>query len=208
MSEKKDDPWAGLPGGNPFGPNGPFGPNSPFGRDPFGSMENWLRQMGIDPREFSGMVEEMQRALQDALKNMGDDPTRSFAYGFHVRAGPDGKPRFSSFGNKPHIERGEGGLPSVRTDDREPLTDVIEEDGAVAITMELPGVEKKDIDLHMTEERLEVAVDTERRKYHKRVRMPTKVDPATTKATFKNGVLDVTVRKVEGGQGGVRIQVD
>jgi HSP20 family protein len=209
------DPWANFPGGNPFGPNGPFGgnpfgPGGPFaGRDPLGGLDEWVRGMGVDPAEFRRLFDEMQRDLQAALRNMGNDPSKGFVAGLNVRIGPDGKPHFSSFGNKPRITPNQGpGMPRVGIDEREPLTDVIDEGETIAITMELPGVDKSDINLNMTEEQLEVGVDTELRKYHKRVRLPGKVDPTTTKATFKNGILDVSVRRVESERGGVRIAVE
>ncbi len=201
MSEDAKDPFANFPGGNPFGAG------NPFGKDPFGNMEEWMRSMGIDPREFRDLVDEMQRSLQDAFKNLGQDPSKGFVSGFNVRMGPDGKPHFSTFGNKPSVGR-EGAVPIVNADQREPLTDVIDEGGHVAITMELPGVEKKDIDVNMTAEHLEIAVENESRKYHKRVRLPAKVDPATTKATYNNGILDVTVKKLDSAEEGVRVPVD
>ncbi len=207
MAEKDPrDPFANFPGGNPFGPNGPFGPNSPFGGDPFRGMDEWLKQMGIDPSDFRRIFDDMQRGLQDAMKNMGDDPSNGFMAGFNVRMGPDGKPHISSFGNKPRVNVGNDG-PAV-TSEREPLTDVFEDPQSVAITMELPGVDKSDIDLKMTAERLDVGVDTETRKYHKSVRLPAKVDPSTTKATFTNGVLDVTVRKLDADDDAVQIHVE
>lgn len=197
-----DDPFRNFPGGNPFGAGSPFGAG-----DPWRDMDEFLRRMGMDPKEFRNLFEEMQRNLQEAFKDLGERPDRPFVQGFSVRMGPDGKPRFSSFGNKPQMDRGDG-APSLRADEREPLTDVIEDKESVAITMELPGVEKNDIDVHMTEDQLEISVDTEKRKYHKRVRLPAKVEPATTKATYNNGILDVTVTKQKGADGGVRIPVE
>lgn len=220
MATPKDprapDPWANFPGGNPFGPGGPFaGGNNPFAGagDPFQNLDAWLRTMGVDPADFRKMADEMQRNLQEALKGMGQDPTKSFVSGFSVRVGPDGKPTFNTFGNKPQVRPGTSkdgpgrGIPSVVADEREPLTDVIEDAKQVAITMELPGVEKKDINVHMTDEELEISVDNELRKYHKRVRLPTKVDPKTTKATYTNGILDVTVQKRSTGPSGMKISV-
>lgn len=218
MSTPKDprapDPWANFPGGNPFGPGGPFaGGNNPFAGsgDPFQNLDAWLRTMGVDPADFRRMADEMQRNLQEALKGMGQDPTKSFVSGFSVKVGPDGKPTFNTFGNKPQVKpnpKGAGkGIPSVVADEREPLTDVIEDVKQVAITMELPGVEKKDINVHMTDEELEISVDNELRKYHKRVRLPAKVDPKTTKATYTNGILDVTVQKRSSGPSGMKISV-
>ncbi len=194
------------PGANPFGSNNPFGgPDGPFGP---GGMDEWLRRMGIDPREFQRMFDEMQSNLQEAFKNMGQDPSKGFVSGFSVRMGPDGKPHFNTFGNKPHVNPTGGATPAISVDEREPLTDVIEDPAQIAITMELPGVDKSDINLHMTEEALEVHVDTESRKYSKRVRLPAKVDPATTKATYNNGILDVTVQRKGGEPEGVRINVE
>lgn len=196
------DPFANFPGGNPFGSGGPFG-----GGDPFANMDEFMRKMGIDPSDFQKLFNDMQRNLQDAFKNMGQDPSKGFVSGFSVRMGPDGKPHVNTFGNKPKVNRA-GAVPSIGVDEREPLTDVIEDSGSIAITMEIPGVAKKDIDLNMTEDRLEVSVDNDQRKYHKRVTLPAKVDPSTTKATYTNGILDVTVQKVEKGESGVRISID
>lgn len=196
------DPFANFPGGNPFGPNGPFG-----GGDPFENMDEFMRKMGIDPDDFQKLFRDMQKNLQDAFRNMGEDPSKGFVSGFSVRMGPDGKPHVNTFGNKPKVNR-EGNVPSIGADEREPLTDVIEDNESIAITMEIPGVDKKDIDLNMTEERLEISVDNDQRKYHKRVKLPAKVDPSTTKATYTNGILDVTVKKLEKGDDGVRISID
>jgi HSP20 family protein len=202
-----NDPWAHFPGGNPFGPGGPFAGRG-AGGDPLRNMDEWFRAMGIDARDFQHLFDDLQRNLQDAFRNLGQDPSKGFVSGFSVRMGPDGKPHISTFGNKAAVARGPGGAPAISADEREPLTDVIEDEKQVAITMEMPGVDKTDINLNMTEDALEISVDNERRKYHKRVRLPVKVDPATTKATYKNGILDVTVKRLSPGEAGVRIQVD
>src|SRR5207244_1296085 len=99
------------------------------------------------------------------------------------------------------------GVPQVVAGDREPLTDVNEDAKQVSITMELPGVEKKDINVHLTDDELEIAVDNELRKYHKRVKLPAKVDAKTTKATYTNGILDVTVQKRSPSTGGMKVVV-
>ena len=201
MDEKTPDPFGNFPGGNPFGPGGPFA-----GGDPFRGMDEWLRRMGMDPGEFRRMAEELQRSLQDAFQNVGQEPGKSFVSGFSVRVGPDGKPHFSSFGNKP-LRAGADTI-KIGSDEREPLTDVIEDAESISVTMELPGVEKSDIKLNVSPEYMEISVDAERRKYHKRVRLPAPVEPATTKATHNNGILDVTVKKVERDRAGVSISVE
>ncbi|HEC80880.1 MAG TPA: Hsp20/alpha crystallin family protein, partial [Thermoplasmatales archaeon] len=114
--------------------------------------------------------------------------------GFKFTIGPDGKPHFEEFGNKA-VETPEG--EPVVSDEREPLTDIIEGEDEVAITVEIPGVEKEDIDLKVTEDTLEIKVDNVSRKYHKVIDLPCKVKPKTTKASYKNGVLDVVIKRKE-----------
>ena len=67
----------------------------------------------------------------------------------------------------------------------------------MAVTIEIPGVEKEDIDLEVTEDTLEINVDNPNRKYHKIIDLPCKVKPKTTKASYKNGVLDIVIKRKE-----------
>jgi HSP20 family protein len=108
--------------------------------------------------------------------------------------GPDGRPKFQEFGNRP--VKKPTGKPKI-SDEREPLTDIIEGDDDVAVTVEIPGVEKNDIDLNVTDDILEITVDNPKRKYHKVLDLPCDVQPKTTKATYKNGILDVVIKRKE-----------
>jgi HSP20 family protein len=147
--------------------------------------------------DFERMFQEMERLMERAFRFPLDkmEPGKSFVHGYSVRLGPDGKPQVQEFGNH-HIQSEEG--KTAISEEREPLTDVMECDDEVSVTVELPGVEKKDIDLKATKDQLEITVDTSQRKYHKIVHFNVEVKPRTTKATYKNGVLDVTIqRKVQ-----------
>jgi HSP20 family protein len=61
----------------------------------------------------------------------------------------------------------------------------------------MPGVEKSDIKLHGTEGALTIAVDTPQYKYYKDVTLPAKVKVKDARSTYKNGVLEVVIPKVE-----------
>jgi HSP20 family protein len=160
-------------------------------RNPFDDL---FKGMGLPGRDFERMFDEMQRSIANALNNVGNiEPGKPYVHGFSFKIGPDGKPHISEFGNRAGVPA--KGKP-VFSEEREPVTDVIEEPKTVAVTLEVPGVHKKDIDLRVTETELEVSVDNEARKYHKRIALPTRVKPNTTKATYNNGVLDVTIEKV------------
>lgn len=80
---------------------------------------------------------------------------------------------------------------------RKPLTDVLECDDHISITMELPGVEKNDINLEIIENELEVNVDTSVRNYYNKLPLPSEVDPKSISANFKNGVLEVCVKHLK-----------
>ncbi len=174
-------------------------------RDPFDAFDDIFERMGFDRGEFDRMFREIQKAMFDAMKSgSGVEPGKPFVTGFSFKMGPDGKPHIENFGNRPR--RSQGGLPVI-SDEREPLTDIIEDEDTIAITMEIPGVDKRDIKLSARVDALEVSVDTDRRKYHKILRLPGKVRPETTKATYNNGVLDVTIERADVGEG-VPIEVE
>ena len=169
----------------------------------------------IDDKEFEKIFDEMQKMfeninfkelMEDMIRN-GTDPNKRFIHGFSVNLGPDGKPRIQEFGNRPkRTPTGD----SMISEEREPLTDIIEGDTDVAITVEIPGVEKENIDLNVTEETLEIKVDAPQRKYHKVVDLPCGVKPKSTKATYKNGILDVVLEKKDKkkGESGYKVSIE
>ena len=134
------------------------------------------------------MAEEMMKLFSNA------QPGKSVVHGFKVQFGPDGKPHIEDFGNKPR--RSPEGEVAV-SEEIEPLTDIIEGDDSVSITVEIPGVERNDIDMTAKENSLEITVDSPKRKYHKVIDLPCRVKTKSTKATYKNGVLDIVLDKKE-----------
>ncbi|MGD8505478.1 MAG: Hsp20/alpha crystallin family protein, partial [Candidatus Bathyarchaeota archaeon] len=124
-----------------------------------------------------------------------------FVYGYNMTIGPDGKPKIQEFGNvKPSLKPAPFGISKPRLDvreEREPLVDLMATDKEVKVIAELPGVEKEDIKLHGTEDTLTISVDTPKRKYYKELELPAKVDPKSAKTSYKNGVLEVTLKKTE-----------
>ncbi len=145
----------------------------------------------LSKRAPSDLIRE--RTLPDGTKVKRWGP---FVYGYSMTIGPDGKPQIREFGN---VKSGTlKGRPQVDVkEQREPLVDVMETDGEVKVIAELPGVEKKDIKLHGTENTLTISVDTPQRKYFKEVETPTKIDVKKAESIYKNGVLEVTVPKTK-----------
>lgn len=145
--------------------------------------------------EFQKISEEMERMMREAQKQQGGrvSSSRPLVYGFSMRSGPDGKPVVEEFGNVPARIKGK----SKDFEEREPLIDLIEDSKQVTVIVELPGVEKEDIKLNASEDKLEVRVSNARHKYSKEVDLHVKVKPNSAKATYKNGLLEVKLDRVK-----------
>jgi HSP20 family protein len=140
------------------------------------------------------MNELMHSAMMAQQGNMGMRSEGPFVYGFSMRVGPDGRPVINQFGNVPHKKK-EG----VSVEEREPLVDVITREKEISVIAEVPGVEKNDIQLKATPDSLSINVETKDRKYQKKIMVPQRILPNTAKATYKNGVLEVSFqRETEG----------
>ena len=77
----------------------------------------------------------------------------------------------------------------------EPQVMVSTEAGNAKVAVELPSVNRKDLSLHCAEDSLTLSVKTSAGSWIKEVRLPFRVDPDTAKAVFKNGRLELVVRK-------------
>lgn len=113
-------------------------------------------------------------------------------YGFSIRTGLGGQPVIEQFGNIKETDAG----PEV-VDTREPLVDVLEEEEQVVVIAELPGIEQKDIQIHVAEDILEISAFTGAREYHKEVLLPVPIDSASLTYSYKNGVLEIRLPKRE-----------
>jgi HSP20 family protein len=92
-----------------------------------------------------------------------------------------------------------------------PHVEVVEQDKEVRVTAELPGLEEKDVEVQVDdnvltlrgEKRTEVDDDDRRYseryygRFERRIALPAEVDEERANATFRNGVLTVTLPKTE-----------
>ncbi len=153
-----------------------------------------------DLNRIDALMEEFMNEAFESMMN-AERNQRLMYYGFSVSVGPDGKPLISEFGNvRPGLEG-----PELR-EEISPLVDIMDSKGCITVFAELPGVEKKDIDLKVAEDCLTISVEKEKRNYYKEVALPANVKPGTAKASYKNGVLEVSLEKA-GKQSGKRITV-
>lgn len=187
-------------------------------RSPFWWMERWLNEYD---RIFERMFREMAGAIpkeQVRERRLSDGSvTREwgpFIYGYSMSVSPDGKPVIREFGNVKRSKKPtmfgfeQPGLEPEAT--REPLIDVIDEPGQVGVVAELPGVEKSEIKTIVSDTALTIKVDAggHRYRYLREVELPERVEPDSSKASYKNGVLEVKLRKLRPRTRGREINIE
>jgi len=150
-------------------------------------------------REIMDLEEEFERMLKEGRKEAGP-----YYYGVRITIGPDGVPRVEEFGN---IKRSRRGRPVI-SEEIEPLVDVIEHEDEIWIIAEVPGVSKENIKVRALEDKVIIRAE-DGRKYYKVVDLPSKIDPNTAKASYRNGVLEIKVKKRERKEeGGVEVKLE
>jgi HSP20 family protein len=133
--------------------------------------------------------------FKDFERLAADLETRSFeareqgkplVYGVNMTIGPDGKPHIREFGNarRPNSPR-------------EPLVDVINGEKEIVVIVELPGVNKEQLKLHVENNELSVSVEDPSRPFARTIKLPAKVKKNESKAALKNGMLEVVLPKVK-----------
>lgn len=77
----------------------------------------------------------------------------------------------------------------------EPPVDVFEEKNRLKVVAELPRVHEEDIKVEVKEDKLTISTDAPDRKYHREVLLPIVVEAEPTKLTYRNGVLEIDLKK-------------
>ncbi len=137
--------------------------------------------------EFERQFEEMDELMNRMMQSMSKEP---LVYGFSLQVGPDGVPHVERFGNV--------GPMDVTSGIREPFTSSIvdEKNEEFKMTAEMPGIRKEEIQVNAAEDEVTISADGER-KYFKKLKTPSPVDPDSAKAKYNNGVLEVTFKLKE-----------
>ena len=122
-------------------------------------------------------------------------------FGYTVTVGPDGKPVIQEYGNvKPDV------LPTADScgcanhsqesiaEKREPLIDTLVDDKeqTLKIVAEMPGVEKTDVSVVVDEGIIHIDAEHEEKSYHVNIPIQHKVESDSPKATYTNGILELT----------------
>jgi HSP20 family molecular chaperone IbpA len=77
-----------------------------------------------------------------------------------------------------------------------PLIDVLEGNDDIVVVAELAGFTRKDLAISVKNQRLTLSAEALERKYHKSLNLPKRVIPSTMRTMYKNGVLEIRLKKV------------
>jgi HSP20 family protein len=137
----------------------------------------------------SELFDNLEEMIEALLEDMGESVP--FVYGFSIIHRPGEDPELREFGNVECCEDEENLFPS---ETRDPLIDIFESEELVHVLAELPEIEKEDLLLHATAQNLEIRI-LGASEYSQDIELPVCVDPKSAKASYKNGVLEVTFRR-------------
>lgn len=160
-----------------------------------------------ESRGLSGLIRDLAKLAEESrsFRKEVDLGGRRGVMDFSVRTGPlvrpGTRPRTSFVGARRLTVTRERAKPSVQPpvdliEKREPLVDVFDEGDNIKVVAEFPGVEKDDIILELVEDVLTLKVDTQTKKYYKEVKLPTAVEKEVFGSTYRNGILEVKLKKM------------
>ena len=81
--------------------------------------------------------------------------------------------------------------------DLRPDIDVFEDEDCVYITLDAVHFNEEDVELELSSRIAIISIETEKLRFRKELILPSKVDPESAVRTYRNGVLDVSVKKSE-----------
>jgi HSP20 family protein len=149
---------------------------------------------GLD--KFVNIVSDMVENDKDQVKLSGDLGTNSERikgkYGLNIKLGPGAG---SSDGVK-DFDKAFDALFEKKAAPKttEPVTDVFKEEGAVTIVAELPGVDRDDIELSLSDDSVTLSASKNGVTYLKKVMLSFIPDSGTVKENFNNSIYSVSVK--------------
>jgi HSP20 family protein len=145
-------------------------------------------------KEFNKLEKMVDDMVNDSTKSFVDKGEKKFpnpyVFGFSVSIGPDGKPQVHRFNSLQSPLQG-----AQMEKENEPLLDILDCNEEIVVIAELFGVDKKDVKLDVSDSTLSISVNTLERSFCKNLCLPAKVCTDSLQTSYKNGVLEVRLKK-------------
>ena len=186
-----------------------------FGIDICDLIKNWANTDGNTYIETPEEIEKIKTKIEDQKQKLQNTQNQlKEKYGDAVRFEYD--VRISSLTGAKDIHIGDGKrfqnrnkptqpkyrqTPVMRIEtpkeqeNREPLSDILDREGYLFVIIELPGVNEQNIKIKINDQKISILAETISRKYNTEIDLPTKVAPTPVEQTYKNGVLEIKLKK-------------
>jgi HSP20 family protein len=170
---------------------------------------NWFDQ--FDPEIFKDIdMTQFEKFIENILKhfnfpNQKPNEGGPMVWGFSINVGNDKKPTIRQLGNfnfgpkKKALQK--------KPEEPETLIDTIEDNDTITVIAEIPGITSSDIKLDTTETKMKLSVDTPQRNLSKEIVLPSEVEPESAKAWYKNGILEIKLRRKASNKSSTPINV-
>jgi len=159
-----------------------------FGKFSLGGLFKGIEKLVDIAQELKEAGGEIKKEGEIDLSNLKKGMKGVF--GFSVKSAVGGKPVVEPFGNIKRTPKG----PTIEKE-REPITDIFDEEDEIIVMAEMPGINADDIKLDLKEDILDISAQNEDRKYHKEVLLPGKIQAETLQSSYKNGILEIKMKK-------------
>jgi len=150
----------------------------------FKGIEKLIDLAGKLEEKGGGISKEGEINLDQLRKGMKG------VYGFTINTAGGGSPKVETFGNIKKTPEG----PRV-DEEREPITDVFDEENEMVIIAEMPGIEQEDIKIELKEDILGISAVSKSRTYRKELLLPSKALLQDLNQKFTNGILEIRIKK-------------
>jgi HSP20 family molecular chaperone IbpA len=81
--------------------------------------------------------------------------------------------------------------------DLKPLIDIFQENNWITIIAEIAGFNKESFKISVKDQKITLSAKSKERRYYKSLNLPKVVIPSDIHTTFKNGVLEIKLKKAE-----------
>lgn len=160
------------------------------------------RDEPFDDDPFGDIFEQMFEQMNDMMEEMGMEGNFE---GFRMSNRPGEEPNFERFGEGGNPFAGFEGFQDARANTH---VDVLDEGDVVRVVADLPGVEKENIRVAISEDSLKIQASGDDREYDERVALPSVVDEDSGGATYNNGVLEITFDKKDDTENDKEIEIE
>ncbi|MDA4122343.1 MAG: hypothetical protein OK456_04080 [Thaumarchaeota archaeon] len=137
--------------------------------------------------ELDHFFDDFERSLENVIRSSVNTGQKVFSRpvvaGMAMGVGPEGKPTIHFFGDN---LVGPNGF-------RAPIYEQVldEKEGNLRLLVEIPGVEKEDVEISALPQKVSLGAEKGERKYKIDVPLEREIDPDSGTATLKNGLLEV-----------------